>query len=106
MVMNDLYGYLLPTLEEAKSILEKTLNVEFEARDSFYHGEYYRYGKSDTEHFLLKKNMDPLDGEPAEMEFPDYSILLYVNCTMRSKELNELFSSTPRSFSLLMQKKS
>ena len=106
MITNNLYGSLHLTIEEAKTLLEKNLNIKFAPKDSFYHGEYYRYGKDDAENFLLKKNFDPLDGEPVEMKFPDYSILLYVNHTTRSLELSNLFNKEPFNISLLRQKNS
>lgn len=104
MATNDLYGCLVPTLEESKSLLEKILDITFEARDSLYHGEYYHYGNNAEEHFLLKNNVDPFDGEPAEINFADYPILLYVNRTTRSSELRNLFDRALGKFPLLRQK--
>lgn len=103
MLMNNLYGVFPSDLEEVKSILEMILGVNFDPKDSLYHGEYYQFGQSHNEHFVLKRNVDPLDGEPAEMNFPNFPVLLYANYTRRSSELNDLLGKLPLKFTLLRQ---
>ncbi|ABR85694.1 hypothetical protein CSB95_6773 [Pseudomonas aeruginosa] len=44
-------------------------------------------GSNDSENFILKANLDPLDDEPVELNFPDYPILLYINATTRSSAI-------------------
>ena len=94
MPIYDLYGIKLTDLDAARRLLEETLVISFVPRSSTYHGDYYSYGKIGAENFLLKKNIDPLDGEPAELAFGSYEILLYVNDTNRSNELrNQLLAA-------------
>ena len=88
MAAYDLYGSTSQALDDIRSSVEKALGVTFEARESSYQGgDYYRYGPAAGEHFVLKSNVDPYDGEPAETRFPQYPTLLYVNSTSRSAEL-------------------
>ena len=103
MMMNNLYGSSNLTIEDAKSFLERKLNIKFLPKDSLYQGEYYRYGEDGSENFLLKKNIDPLDGEPAELNFSNCSILLYVNHTERTTELNNLLNKDSLNIFLLRQ---
>jgi hypothetical protein len=45
------------------------------------------------ENFELRRNVDPLDGEPAEQAFPEIGVLLYVNGTERSRELEQILTT-------------
>jgi len=88
MPIYDLYGFLSTDINEAKNFLESALNIKFEVHDSsFQGGEYFRSGKYTDENFVLKRNIDPCDNEPAEISWPEYPILFYVNDTMRSVDL-------------------
>jgi len=87
---------------EAKGILEELLTLQFEARDSDYqNGEYFRAGNKTGEHFELKKNADPFDGDPVEMKFPDFPTLLYINVTSRSEQLKDIVARARGDFILL-----
>lgn len=97
----DLYGLLSGDMIDAKNALEAALGIKFVGRDSLYDGDYFRSGHSDGEHFVLKENVDPFDGEPVESEFPEYSILLYANDTCRSGDLQDSLSMSVPTFSLL-----
>jgi hypothetical protein len=89
----DLYGVEAASLETARSTVEKALGLTFEAHDSSYHGgTYYAAGSRDTEHFILKLNIDLDDNEPAEAAFPKSAALLYVNDTDRSDAIREALS--------------
>lgn len=88
MAIYDLYGFLSTDIDEAKNFLESALNITFEAHDSSYQGgDYFRSGDVTDEHFVLKRNIDPYDNEPAEMTCSEYPILFYVNDTFRSVDL-------------------
>ncbi|WP_426305712.1 hypothetical protein ACN9MJ_24915 [Acidovorax facilis] len=88
---------------EAKDILAELLALQFEARESDYqNGEYFRAGNKAGEHFELKKNADPFDGDPVEMKFPEFPTLLYINATSRPDELTKIVGHT-RGFALLRQ---
>lgn len=94
MATYDLYGYKGVAILEARSKIEENLNFSFEERESLYQGGvYYKFGSKESECFVLKVNIDPFDGEPVEQSFPDYSILLYVDMTLRSEEIRSLLST-------------
>jgi len=96
-----LYG-CKASLAEAKGILEELLSLQFEARESTYQcGEYFRVGNRAGEHFEIKKNADPFDDDPAEMNFPEFPTLLYINATSRSDELREIMEHARGGFALL-----
>ncbi|MCA0212764.1 MAG: hypothetical protein LCH79_06265 [Proteobacteria bacterium] len=87
---------------KAKKILEELLTLQFEARESDYqNGEYFRAGNRTGEHFELKKNEDPFDGDPVEMKFPEFPTLLYINATSRSEELTKIVGHARGGFTLL-----
>jgi hypothetical protein len=87
---------------EAKEILEEILTLQFEARESDYqNGEYFRAGNKAGEHFELKKNTDPFDGDPVEIKFPEFPTLLYINATSRSEELTKVLGHARGGFTLL-----
>ncbi|WP_058910602.1 hypothetical protein [Entomohabitans teleogrylli] len=92
MSFYDLYGFHNVSLEQARLFFEKVLNINFEAHESLYQGgDYYRHGEKGGENFLLRKNIDPFDdNEPVEPNFLEYNILLYVNNTHRSLELQSM----------------
>lgn len=85
----DLYGAKGLCLSSARERVERVLGVAFEERDSSYQGAYYMWGESNSEHIVLKVNVDPFDGGPVEQSCPDYTILLYVNATERSSYIEE-----------------
>lgn len=84
----DLYGAEELCILSAKDNVERALGENFEERDSSYHGGvYYMWGRSDSGNFILKLNIDPFDGEPVEVNYPSHKILLYVNATRRSSDI-------------------
>jgi hypothetical protein len=84
----DLYGAASEDLRVVKTLLERSLGVIFEERDGDYQGGiYYIFGDTAAEHLVLKRNLDPFDGDATESDFPDSKILLYVNDTHRSADL-------------------
>jgi hypothetical protein len=98
----ELYRVEATSLDEARSLIERLLGLSFEEHDSAYHGgRYYRSGDEAHEHFVLKENRDPFEDEPAEDSFPDARILLYVNDTTRSSELERTFNEGSKTIVLL-----
>jgi len=96
-----LFGTNAP-LGEAREAVEKLLSLKFEGRVSDYQsGEYFLAGDKAGEYFELKRNLDPFDGDPAEMNFPEFPTLLYINATSRSKTLKEIVGGAQGEFSLL-----
>lgn len=95
----DLYGVSEVDLDLAVNILTSKLSLNFVKRDSVYFGEYYIAGSKKYEHFVLKWNIDVLDGLPDETDFDEYKILLYVNDTCRSEAYRNVLIDS--GFSLL-----
>ena len=88
MAAYDLYGVKDLSISAASLSVEESLKLSFDRRESSYHGgEYYFSGNKESEHFTLKNNVDPFDGEAVEHEFPEYPILLYVDMTDRAEEV-------------------
>lgn len=91
MASCDLYGLPHLSLVAARELINQLFGIVVEERHSEYQGgNYYKYGDNESENFLLKRNLDPFDGEAVEMDFPDYPIILYINETMRSEEIKNL----------------
>ncbi|MEO7496586.1 MAG: hypothetical protein ABIT83_11450 [Massilia sp.] len=102
MAIYDLYGSSSNELESARASLESAFGINFSAHDSeYYGGDYFRWGKSSEEHLVLKRNIDPIDGDPAEQSFPDYRILLYVNESPRWQFFRERIIEKATCFVLL-----
>lgn len=104
MASYDLYGAASSDLDGARTCLETALTIVFEPRNSTYHGgNYFRCGKSEGENFILKRNVDPFDNEPAELDFPDSQLLLYVNKTLRPLDIQEVIRVGDTGFMLLQR---
>jgi len=87
-VTYDLYGARCLCLLQAKVHAENSLGVSFEERNSTYQGgSYYISGNRGEENFILKLNLDSFDEEPVEQDFSDFSVLLYINATTRSSDI-------------------
>ncbi|MBM0280190.1 hypothetical protein [Pseudomonas chlororaphis] len=94
MTAYDLYGFKSLSVLEARSKIEERLGFSFEERESSYQGgDYYKFGDKGEESFVLKRNVDPFDGEPVEQIFSEYPVLLYVDMTLRSEEIKSLLST-------------
>ncbi len=92
----DLYGFNTDDLEAARLGIERALGIRLVALESLYlGGDYYRLGYGDEEQFVLRRNIDLLDGEPAELKFPQAQILFYVNATSRPEEIEKLLTKLP-----------
>jgi hypothetical protein len=86
----DLYGARGLSLQSARNYVESVLGVVLQERESSYQGgTYYIWGRSGSENIVLKINVDPFDGDPVEQDFSDYPILLYINATERSSDIEE-----------------
>jgi hypothetical protein len=105
MRTDDLYGFRYDDLETARAAVEHALGIRLAAHESSYFGgDYYRLGRMREEHFILRRNIDLLDNEPAELEFPKMGILLYVEGTERSRELEQILTSKIPGLLLLRRK--
>jgi hypothetical protein len=74
----DVYGFASLNIEEARSLVESTLALQLERRDSSYWGIYYRYrtGSNATRNLMLYKNEQ---GEWHTPEYQAFSVILLVN---------------------------
>ena len=90
----DLYGYSGVGIYDARKMLENVIKITFKEKDSLYYGGVYLLsGDKSHEHFLLKENYDVLDGVVDEVDYPEYTYLLYINDTIRHDELkNKILS--------------
>ena len=102
MAIYDLYGIDAESIIEARALIESMLSMSFEERDSSFHrGPYFAAGRTGTENFEIKINLDPYEDVPNEEAYPDANFLLYVNNTERSQALTEIFSKSNGSVKLL-----
>jgi hypothetical protein len=74
-----LFGFVAGTLESITSEVGIALGVKFQLHDSqFRGGDYYRF-ESGPELYILQRNNDGgSPDEPAEEEFGNYPVLLYL----------------------------
>jgi len=90
------------SLIDAREVLEELLALQFVARESDYQGgEYFHAGNLTGEDFELKNNVDPFDGDPVEMKFPEFPTLLYINATSRADALKKIMENANSGFTLL-----
>jgi len=95
----DLYGLECDDINIANVLIENVLQVEMVAYESDYHcGEYFCSSSIDIdeEHFILQKNYDDFEDEWTEEVYSQYPLLLYVNDTLRSDEIVNLFAAEKR----------
>lgn len=98
----DIYGAKSDDIEYVKTAIESTLQIHFEPHYSSYHGgEYYRSGEASSEHFILQRNVELIDGEPAERDYADFPVILYVEETKRFPEIREALEASESPLSLL-----
>ncbi|EHJ4139179.1 hypothetical protein J1C17_001437 [Escherichia fergusonii] len=90
----DLYGYSGVEIYDAQKMLEELIKITFKEKESIYYGGIYLLsGDKRHEHFLLKENYDVLDAVVDEVDYPEYTYLLYINDTIRHDELkNKILS--------------
>lgn len=93
MKTHDLYGFGHDDLEAARVAVEQALGIRLIAHESLHRGDYYRLGRIGEEEFVLQRNFDPFYEEVIENEFPEMHILLYVDETERSEELEQILTS-------------
>src|SRR4051812_36615036 len=96
MAAYDLYAIDAETLEAAKAVTTSVISLGFHPHNSSYIGDYYRAHGEGEETFKLRENLDPLDGEPAEMDYPGHRFLLYVDRSHRSNALRVSLLLQPR----------
>lgn len=85
MIYYDVYGFESDDFEVARHIIEEALKIQFEAHDSFYIGDYYRFRRDDGEEFLIKENFDEDLEDYREREFKEFPLLLYIEESTKEK---------------------
>jgi hypothetical protein len=89
----DLYGFDHDDLEAARVAVEQALGVQLAPHESLHRGDYYRLDTVGEENFVLQRNFDPFYEELYKSEFPEISILFYVNGTERPEELERILTA-------------
>lgn len=101
----DLYGIECEGIDITKAVIETLLNIVMVAHESGYHcGEYYRFNDVGQEHFILQYNYDDFEDEWTEEAYSKYPLLLFVNETLRSNELEECLRNDKKIVLLKHQK--
>lgn len=102
MKVCDLYGFQHDDLENARYSIEDALGVTLTPHESLYYGGlYFRLGRLGEEHLILRRNLDLIDNEPEEQEYPEMEIVLYINETLRSQEIERILSQQVPTIELL-----
>ena len=93
--VTHLYGVRAPSLQEARSAVERALKLDFALHESAYSGEYYLGGTPAGEHYQLQPNYH--EGEEAwlEPDHRDVPYLLYVNCPACPDKVKEMLERVP-----------
>jgi hypothetical protein len=77
--MQLLFGFKDHPIEALKSAVSIALGITLELHDSLWRGgDYYGYEHGAESIFLERNNDGGQPEEPAEEDFPDYPVLLYV----------------------------
>ena len=97
MVNYLVHGYANGILS-AKLKLETALELNFKERHSSYWGNYFLYGSADQLLLEVKENIDQIDGEALEHQFPQYPTLLYIAA---SDDFSVIVNKLPHEFLLL-----
>ena len=89
-----LFGFPDEDLQTTREAVEAALGIRMVLHESSYRcGDYFRSGDVGSEHFILQKNFDDVEGEWMDPTFPDCGILLYANETNRGPEIRDAMAS-------------
>lgn len=81
MSFDAIFGLKTDDIEQAKDWLEETLEIPAQGRQNDEAGDYYSFGKIGGEYLrLYSGTSEDEDGEyPTEHDFPDESLILYLD---------------------------
>lgn len=96
----DLYGFARDDLDAIRESVEDALGIRFAPHESSFIGDYYLY-EHDGECFTLRPNIDPIDNEPFERDFPTIGSLLFVERTDRAEEIERALQRVKTPITLL-----
>jgi hypothetical protein len=74
-----LLGTAASSIDEVRGALEVSAGLSLAAHESAYHGGNYFRGDLDGVSLVLQTNFIEDDGEPTEAEFPEVSLLIYLD---------------------------
>lgn len=93
----ELYGISATSLAHARAIVERALGLVFAEQESSYHGGvYFRHSGGSDEIFMLKSNVDDVEGDLFEPRYGSFDFLLYVERTNRPEVIRKLIEATGR----------
>ncbi len=94
VLIYELYGLMLPSLDDACALVGRTLGLQLFPHESGYKGGDYFRAQRANESFVLQRNFNEIEQawtEPAHQEFP---LLLYVNKETPKNNYRALLEST------------
>lgn len=96
-----MFGFRAGDLIEIRSLVEERLGIKLLPHESSFHaGEYFRSGLPGNENFILQNNYDAADSDWTVPNHMDLPILLFVNETTRSTEIEEALEGLAEAVSL------
>jgi len=69
------YGFK-KRIEDVVAIMESSLKISFEMRDSSYRGEYYKHAVNVLEHILVERNYNELNDSWSLEDKRDFEVLV------------------------------
>lgn len=104
MDVYDLYGVTADDLSKAQKHVERALSIVMEERESSYLGDYSLFTGPGDEEISLIERADPIDGELHHPDFPDYTIFLQVDESLRADVIKAKLAEDPSRFTFLRRK--
>lgn len=88
MKNTDIYGFGGRDLDSVRKLVEGSVDIEFEARESsFLGGDYFLARSSSDEKWTLRSNYSPEDDDWYEDSHRNHRILLLLEGTERSEDI-------------------
>jgi len=106
MKVYDIYGFETDDMESISSLIEKTLGIKFEERDSYYYGGiYYNCGDDpEEENFSIQHNYNAFDEEWEEEDYTHLKTLLHVNNTETGDQIERILKNAIPAIVLIERK--
>jgi hypothetical protein len=99
MMVSALFAVEASDFESARIIVEKTLGISFEERESSARGGvYFRFRGDALQELVLQENIEVPENEPAEEDFPQSSYLLYISGVPEDSEFLSALKKAPEKF--------
>lgn len=101
MTRTDLYAAIDGDLDQIASRLTDILNIQFEAHDNSFLGEYYLYKDASEQRFRLQYNYVPEQDDWIELDLKDYQILFYVYNAINADVIEETIEQSELDLELI-----